>query len=69
MFLYLDPRAKIGPIRTEFERQIRANPLWDERVQAVQVTDTQRDAKEVPLLMSADDSSRFSIYGATSAKA
>ena len=59
VFLYLDPTAKIGPIRTEFERQIRANPLWDERVQAVQVTDTQRDAKEVRFLMSAGDSSRL----------
>jgi len=59
VFLYLDPRAKIGPIRTGFERQIRVNPLWDERVQSVQVTDTQRDAKEVRLLMSAGDSSRL----------
>ncbi|GMM92915.1 mechanosensitive ion channel family protein [Qipengyuania sp. MTN3-11] len=57
VMLYLDPATKIGPIRAEFERQVRANPRWDGRVQVTQVTDTQRDAIEVRLLMSARDSS------------
>lgn len=56
VFLYLDPTAKIGPIRDEFERQVKANDRWDGRVQVVQVTETTRDAKEVRLLMSAKDS-------------
>ncbi|WAT17900.1 mechanosensitive ion channel family protein [Aurantiacibacter sp. MUD11] len=56
VFLYLDPTAKVGPIREEFERQVKANRRWDGRVQVVQVTETTRDAKEVRLLMSAKDS-------------
>lgn len=55
VFLYLDPGTRVGPIREEFERQIRANERWDGRVQVVQVTDTKRDAVEVRLLMSAKD--------------
>lgn len=55
VFLHLDPTARIGPIRAEFERQIAANERWDGRVQAVQVTETSRDSKEVRLLMSAKD--------------
>ena len=56
VMLYLDPATRIGPIRTEFERQIRTNPRWDGRVQVTQVTETTRDAIEVRLLMSAKDS-------------
>ncbi|KWV95234.1 mechanosensitive ion channel family protein [Erythrobacter sp. AP23] len=56
VMLYLDPATRIGPIRAEFERRIRANERWDGRVQVVQVTDTKRDAIEVRLLMSAKDS-------------
>ena len=56
VFLYLDPTTRIGPIRAEFERQVRANPRWDQRVQVTQVTETKRDAIEVRLLMSAKDS-------------
>ena len=56
VFLYLDPATRIAPVRAEFERQIKGNERWDGRVQVVQVTDTQRDAKEVRLLMSAKDS-------------
>lgn len=56
VMLYLDPAAKIGPIRAEFERQIKANPRWDGRVQVAQVTETHRDAIELRLLMSAADS-------------
>lgn len=56
VMLYLDPSTKIGPIRAEFERQVKANARWDGRVQVTQVTDTKRDAIEVRLLMSAKDS-------------
>jgi small-conductance mechanosensitive channel len=54
--LYLDPATQIGPIRQEFERLIKDNRRWDGRVQIAQVTETQRDAIEVRLLMSAKDS-------------
>ena len=56
VFLYLDPATRVAPIREEFERLIKANARWDGRVQVLQVTETQRDAKEVRLLMSAKDS-------------
>ena len=55
VFLHLDPLADVERIRTEYERLIKANPLWDERVQVVQVTDTQPESIEVRLLMSAKD--------------
>ena len=56
VFLHLDPKAKIGPLREEFFRQIEASERWDGRVKVVQVTETTRDSKEVRLLMSAKDS-------------
>ncbi len=56
VFLHLDPKAKIGPIREEFFRQVEANERWDGRVKVVQVTETTRDSKEVRLLMSAKNS-------------
>jgi small-conductance mechanosensitive channel len=54
--LYLDPATTIGPIRQEFERLVKAHRLWDGRFQTTQVTNTERDAIEVRLLMSAKDS-------------
>ncbi len=56
VFLHLDPKAKIGPIREEFFRQVEDNERWDGRVRVVQVTETTRDSIEVRLLMSAKDS-------------
>ena len=56
VFLHLDPKAKIGPIREEFFRQVEDNERWDGRVKVVQVTETTRDSIEVRLLMSAKDS-------------
>lgn len=56
VMLYVDPASRMGPIREEFERQVKANPRWDGRVQILQVTETTPDALEVRLLMSAKDS-------------
>lgn len=56
VMLYLDPAARIAPIRAEFERQVEANPRWDGRVRVAQITETERDAIELRLLMSAADS-------------
>jgi small-conductance mechanosensitive channel len=55
VFLHLDPLTDIAPLRAEFERQIKAQSLWDGRVQVVQVTETSADSIEVRLLMSAKD--------------
>lgn len=56
VFLYLDPATDIGPIREEYTRQITNHRMWDRKAQILQVTDTQPDAIEVRLLMSAKDS-------------
>lgn len=56
VFLYLDPETDIGPLREEYTRQITGHRLWDGKAQILQVTDTQPDAIEVRLLMSAKNS-------------
>ena len=59
VFLYLDYTIPIEPMRQELSRLLNANPLWDKRVNVVQVTDSTKDgAIEVRLLMSASNSSR-----------
>ncbi len=55
VMLHLDALADIAPLRAEFERQVAAHPLWDKRVQVLQVTETATDSIEVRLLMSAKD--------------
>ena len=57
VYLHLDPLADVARLRAEFERQIESNPLWDQRVKAVQVTDTTLDSMELRLLVSAKDAS------------
>lgn len=56
VMLYLDHAADVGPVRAEFERQVRADPRWDERAQGVQVTDMSDESIEVRLLMTARNS-------------
>jgi small-conductance mechanosensitive channel len=56
VFLHLDPLADIPPLRAEFERQVKANPLWNGRVQSLAVTETSPESIEVRMLVSASDS-------------
>jgi len=59
VFLYLDYTVPIEPMREELTSLLNANPLWDKRVNVVQVTDSTKDgAIEVRFLMSASNSSR-----------
>ncbi|MEH3115086.1 mechanosensitive ion channel family protein [Pedobacter terrae] len=59
VFLYLDYTIPIEPMRQELTRLLNANPLWDKRVNVVQVTDSTKDGTiEVRFLMSASNSSR-----------
>ncbi len=55
VILHLDPMTDVAPIRAEFERQVKANRLWDQRVSILQVTDMTDTSIEVRLLMSASD--------------
>lgn len=55
VFLHLDPMVNVEKLRAKYAELITAHPLWDQRVQVVQVTDTAPDYIEVRLLMSAKD--------------
>lgn len=57
VFLYLDYTAPIQPLRDQLTRLLTNNPLWDKRVNVVQVTDNKESTIEVRLLMSAKSSS------------
>jgi len=59
VFLYLDYTVPIEPLRQELTRLLNMNPLWDKRVNVVQVTDSTKDGNiEVRFLMSASNSSK-----------
>lgn len=55
-FLYLDYTAPFEAIRTEFARVLKDNPLWDKRVQSMQVTNISERTVEIRLLVSARSS-------------
>lgn len=55
VFMHLDPMVDVAKLREKYEEIITAHPLWDQRIQVVQVTDTAPDYIEVRLLMSAKD--------------
>ena len=57
VFLNLDYSAPIPPLREEFTRLLEEHPLWDKRVNVVQVTDSKKSVVEVRFLMSARNSS------------
>lgn len=55
-FLYLDPAADVPRLRARYEQLVRANPRWDGRAFACQVTDMKADgALELRLLATARD--------------
>jgi small-conductance mechanosensitive channel len=55
--LHLDPLTSVEPLRSEYERLLKTNPLWDGRVCKLQVTESEPYSIEVRLLMSARDAS------------
>lgn len=50
---YLDYTAPVGAIRARFEEVVRASPLWDGQVVALQVVETDRETIHLRGLMSA----------------
>lgn len=58
VFLWLDYRVPLGPLRTELEHICREAAEWDGRVALLQVTDASERAIQVRALVSAMDASR-----------
>lgn len=58
VFLHVDYAAPIPALRAELTRILTASPLWDGRVNTLQVTDAKEFTLEVRALASASDASR-----------
>lgn len=53
VFLYTDYGVPLEPLRAELSRLLQASPLWDGKVNVLQVTDTRERVIELRALMSA----------------
>lgn len=53
VMLHLDPIARIAPIRAEFERFVKAHPLWDGRTAELLMTDAYPESIALRLSVSA----------------
>lgn len=58
VYLYLDWRVPVDPIRKKLQELCEANENWDGRVAGVQVTNTSAEAVEVRCLVSGSDASK-----------
>jgi len=56
VFIYTDYRVSFDALREELTRLLESTPLWDKRVNVLQVTDAKQNGVEVRALMSAKDS-------------
>jgi small-conductance mechanosensitive channel len=63
VFLYVDFTVPVEELRAEFERIVRASPLWDRRVVKLQVTDLKERTMEIRMLVSASTAGRASDLG------
>jgi small-conductance mechanosensitive channel len=57
VFIYTDYNVSFDALREELTRLLESTPLWDKKVNVLQVTDTKPNGVEVRALMSAKDSS------------
>lgn len=57
VFIYTDYQVSFDALRKELTRLLEGNPLWDKKVNVLQVTDAKQNGVEVRALMSAKDSS------------
>ncbi|WP_179404063.1 mechanosensitive ion channel family protein [Burkholderia guangdongensis] len=58
VFLFVDYRMPLAPLRDELARIVGGAPEWDGRVQVLQVTDTTERTMQLRVLVSAADSSQ-----------
>lgn len=56
VFIYTDYNVPFGELRNELTRLLESTPLWDKKVNVLQVTDAKERSVEVRALMSARDS-------------
>lgn len=56
VFIYTDYNVPFGELRKELTRLLESNPLWDKKVNVLQVTDAKERSLEIRALMSAKDS-------------
>src|SRR5258706_10199305 len=56
VFLYVDYRMPLEPLRAELGRIVEQAPEWDRRVQVLQVTDAGERAMQLRVLVSSQDS-------------
>ncbi|HEV3430370.1 MAG TPA: mechanosensitive ion channel domain-containing protein [Paraburkholderia sp.] len=56
VFLWLDYRMPLAPLREELARIVEHAPEWDRRVQVLQVTDANERAMQLRVLVSSQDS-------------
>jgi small-conductance mechanosensitive channel len=56
VFIYLDYTVPLDALRKELTRLLEINPLWDKRINVLQVTNTSERTIEVRALMSASSS-------------
>ena len=57
VFLWVDYRVPLAPLRAELERICKASPEWDGRVASIVVTETTERSIQIRALMSSPDSS------------
>ncbi|HEU4621779.1 MAG TPA: mechanosensitive ion channel family protein [Burkholderiaceae bacterium] len=58
VFLWVDYRLPLEPLRAELQRLCEAAPEWDRRVSVLQVTDANERAMQLRILVSSADSPR-----------
>lgn len=58
VILYLDYGVPMDKLRAKAEEIVKASPLWDKRVFAIQVTDAKEATMEIRVLISAADSGK-----------
>ncbi len=58
VFLWLDYRVEIEPLRAELTRVCEADPAWDGRVAIIQVVETSERAMQLRVLVSSADAPR-----------
>ncbi|HPF51652.1 MAG TPA: mechanosensitive ion channel [Draconibacterium sp.] len=57
VFIYTDYHVSFEALRQELTRLLNSTPLWDKKVNVLQVTDAKQNGVEVRALMSAKDAS------------